>query len=71
MTTRNHNNRSEKMKGHMPYKDDEAVQKGEKDAGHQGGHKGSSWRSVRPATASEEAPNHSNQGKVAEQAKHG
>ncbi len=40
MTTRNHNNRSEKMKGHMPYKDDEAVQKGEKDAGHQGGHKG-------------------------------
>ncbi len=40
MTSRNHNNRSEKQKGHVPYRDDEAVQKGNKDAGHQGGHKG-------------------------------
>jgi hypothetical protein len=39
MTSRNHNNRSEK-KGHVPDRSDEAVQKGEKDAGHQGGHKG-------------------------------
>ena len=40
MTTRNQNNRSEKQKGHVPDRSDEAVQKGNKDAGHQGGHKG-------------------------------
>ncbi len=40
MTSRNHNNRSEKQKGHVPDRSDEAVPKGKKDAGHQGGHKG-------------------------------
>jgi hypothetical protein len=41
MTSRNHNNRSEKQKGHVPDRSDEAVPKGHsKDAGHQGGHKG-------------------------------
>src|SRR3954470_22268030 len=35
MTTRNHNNRSEKQKGHVPDRSDEAVPKGHsKDAGH-------------------------------------
>jgi hypothetical protein len=35
MTTRNHNNRSEKQKGHAPDRSDEAVAKGHtKDAGH-------------------------------------
>ncbi len=40
MTSRNHNNRSEKQKGHVADRSDEAVPKGKKDAGHQGGHKG-------------------------------
>ncbi len=40
MTSRNHNNRSEKQKGHVPDRSDDAVPKGDKDAGHQGGHKG-------------------------------
>ena len=39
MTSRNHNNRSEKQKGHVPDRSGEAAPKGEKDAGHQGGHK--------------------------------
>jgi hypothetical protein len=35
MTTRNHNNRSEKQKGHVSDRSDEAVPKGHsKDAGH-------------------------------------
>jgi hypothetical protein len=39
MTTRNHNNRSEKQKGHVPDRGDEAVSTGHsKDAGHRPHH---------------------------------
>jgi hypothetical protein len=46
MTRRNHNNRSEKKKEHVPDRGNEAVPKGEKDTGHQGSHKSDGSRGI-------------------------
>jgi hypothetical protein len=62
MTSRNHNNRSEKQKGHVPDRSDQAAPKGGKNAGDHGGHKGDGGGGI-PKTqgqgqANKDADNH-------------